>query len=346
MSKNSIGENSKLNNSRRDFMVSSGKVALATGMIGAAVGCDNAIQAEANKATPAIADSGSLKYSDNYWNRDTYAKLVGDLDFGKQRFGWFKGKAMGIRKNEKIQDLVGFEGFSFTRLQDLGNGVYQKLLREVGFYTDLKTGEVLENYVNPYTDEEVKVVHIANDPFNYKVGPFFPKPPAYGGLNPDDIPDIPFVLPWQEMPDGNVVLETGLHLFYKSALQPDKWPRESSGEFNQVSEMFRYVIRKEDLKNPNLTQIDYTGTWARITPWFPWLLMGQSEGHMTYMCTMGAYPTEAIDKVVSAPVLAYAKENYPKYFSAPEKYEEPSLSSLERYALEQKPAPKLKGGGA
>ena len=67
--------------------------------------------------------------------------------------------------------------------------------------------------------------------------------------------------------------------------------------------------------------------------------MGQSEGHMTYICTMGAYQEDTIEQVVSAPVLAYAKENYPKYFSAPEKFEEPSLSSLERYALEQKPAP-------
>ena len=249
--------------SRREFLLESGKTALAAGLVGASVGQAHAMGDTVGKiAMPKTAD---LRYFDNLWNRDTYAKLVGDLDFGQQRFGWFKGKAMGVRKGEKVRDLVGFEGFSFTRLQDLGNGVYQKLLREVGFYTDLKTGEVLESYTNPYTDEEVKVVHIANDPFNYKVGPFYPKPPAYGGLNPDDIPDIPFILPWQEFPDGNVVLETGLHLYYKSALQPDQWPRESSGEFNRVSEMFRYVIRKEDLQNPDLTQIDYTGTCLLYT---------------------------------------------------------------------------------
>ncbi len=329
----------KPDESRRDFLIESGKTALAAGLVGASVGQAHAMSSTVGKT--AMPETAELRYFDNLWNRDTYAKLVGDLDFGKQRFGWFKGKAMGVRQGEKVRDLVGFEGFSFARLVDLGNGVYQKLLREVGFYTDLKTGEVLETYTNPYTNEEVKVVHIANDPFNYKVGPFYPKPPAYGGLNPDDIPDIPFILPWQEFPNGNVVLETGLHLYYKSALQPDKWPRESSGEFNRVSEMFRYVIRKEDLENPDLTQIDYTGTWSRITPWFPWLLMGQAEGNMNYICTMGAYQEDTIEQVVSAPVLAYAKENYPKYFSAPDKFEEPSLSSLEHYALEQTPAPPL-----
>lgn len=330
----------KAKTSRRDFLVESGKTALAAGVIGASVGQAHAMSSTVG-TTGSAKESAALPYFDNFWNRDTYAKLVGGLDFGEQRFGWFKGKALGIRHGEKVKELVGFEGFSFARLLDMGDGTYQKLLKEVGLYTDLKTGEVLDTYVNPYTEEEVKVVHIANDPFNYRIGPFHAKPPSYGGLNQDDFPDIPFILPWQEMPDGNVVLETDIHLYYPSALQPDKWPRESSGAFNRVSEMFRYVIRRDDLANPDLTQIDYTGTWSRITPWFPWLLMGQAEGHMSYICSMGAYDEDKIEEVVSAPVLAYVKENYPNYFSAPEKFEEPSLSSLEHYALEQTPAPPL-----
>ncbi len=330
-----MSKQSKSSDSRREFMVNSGKMALATGMVGAAVGHSESVYAGSNAAKATKADSGNLKYTDNIWNRDTYAKLVGDLQFGEQRFGWFKGKAMGIREGEKVRDICGFEGFSFTRLVDMGNGVYQKLLREVGFYTDLETGEVLETMTNPYTGEEVKVVHIANDPFNYKISAFYPKPPTYGTLNKEKVPDVPFLLPWQETPDGNVVLETGIHLYYPSALQPDKWPRESPGKFTRVSEMFRYVIRKENLANPDLTKVDYTGTWSRITPWFPWLLMDQAEGHMSYICTMGAY--DSMD-VVSPQVLAYAKKHYPKYFNAPDKWEEPSLSSLERYALEQTPA--------
>ena len=75
-------------NGRRDFIVNSGKVGLATGMFGAAVGCANTIQESADSNAKALSpDTAELKYSDNYWNRDTYAKLVGDLDFGKQRFG-------------------------------------------------------------------------------------------------------------------------------------------------------------------------------------------------------------------------------------------------------------------
>jgi hypothetical protein len=38
-------------------------------------------------------------------------------------------------------------------------------------------------------------------------------------------------------------------------------------------------------------------------------------------------------------LIAYVERNYPKYLQAPEKWEEPSLSSLEWYARQQQPAP-------
>ena len=38
-------------------------------------------------------------------------------------------------------------------------------------------------------------------------------------------------------------------------------------------------------------------------------------------------------------VMDYIEKKYPLYLNAPDKWVEPSLSSIERYALEQKPAP-------
>lgn len=320
---------------RRDFLRGSAGALLAGGLVGAGIGQALAMSSDPEKASQ--TNASPLPLTDNLWNRDAYARLQGDLNFGQEKFGWYSGKVMGVRPGEKVRELFGFEGFSMTRLVDNGDGQYLKLLREVGFYTDLKTGEVMEEYANPYTGETVPVVHIANDPFNYKIGPYYPQPPSYGGLNKQTAPKIPFILPWLETPDGNMVLTTDIHLYYPSALQPDKWPRESSGQFNRVSEMFRFVIDKEKLADPAITSLSYTGTWSRITPWLPWMLMGQSEGHINYMCIMGAYDDMS---VLSPKVRAYAEANYPSYFSAPDKWEEPSLSSLERYAREQKPAPR------
>src|SRR5690606_41056483 len=43
--------------------------------------------------------------------------------------------------------------------------------------------------------------------------------------------------------------------------------------------LFRSV-NKEDLENPNVTVLPHVGSWQRITPWLPWMLMGnRSEEH-------------------------------------------------------------------
>ena len=346
MSKKYPENSNQIARSRRDFMHQAGKV-LGGGAVGLAAGQALALNEQSlvvpdhldSITAPAVgggAARDNLPYHDNVWNRDALARIMGDLEFGKQKFGWYRGVVKGIRAGEKVKDLVGFEGFSFTRLQDNGNGTYNKLLREVGFYTDLKTGEVLNEWHNPYTDETVPVVHIANDPFNFVISAFWPKPPSYGGLNTEKIPDIPMILDWTETPNGKVLLQNGIDLFYPSALQPDKWPRESSGKFSRVSEMFSYVFDRESLANPDHTGLEFSGSWHRVTPWLPWMLMGQSEGHVLYNCIQGCY--KDMD-MMSPKIRAYAEKHHAKFFEAPKKWEEPSWSSLEHYAVEQKPAP-------
>lgn len=276
------------------------------------------------------------RFLDRKWNRDAYARLLGHLEFGEQKHGWYEGVVHGVRANEPVRPLMRFEGYSAARLIDNGDGTYQKLLREVVFYKDLKTNEVIEEFTNPYTDETVKVVPVYNDPFNHMIKEYFPQPPSYGGLNKEKRPKIPLLLPWKITEENTVTLATDIHLFYPSALQPDKWPRESSGKMNRVSEMFRFVIRREDLEDDNVKSVNYSGSWSRITPWLPWMLMGQADGHIVYMGTMGGF--SSFD-MVSPQVMAYGEKHFPKFFEAPTEWVDPSLSSLENYARQQKPAP-------
>ena len=288
---------------------------------------------------PAFDPGLPEKFKDSIWNRDALARLQGDMDFGELKHGWYSGTVLGVRDNEPVRPLMGFEGFSAARLIDNGDGSYQKLLRELVFYKDLKTGEIMETYDNPYTGETVRVVPVANDPFNFLIEQYYPKGPSYGGLNKlEDKPRVPLRFPWIITREDTVVLSTDIHLFYPSALQPDKWPRESSGPMNRVSEMFRYVIRREELEDPDRTSVTYTGTWNRITPWLPWMLMGQAPGHICYVGAMGGFDDWSM---VSPQVIAYAEKHFPKYFDAPTEWVEPSLSSLENYARTEKPAPPL-----
>ena len=103
------------------------------------------------------------------FNRDTRARLNGDIQPGSEYIGWLKGTVQGVRPNEPVRDLFKFEGFSATRIYRRPDGSWRKLLRETVMYRDLETGEILKTWLNPYTNEEVKVVPIANDPYNQTI---------------------------------------------------------------------------------------------------------------------------------------------------------------------------------
>ncbi|TWB45862.1 DUF1838 family protein [Nitrospirillum pindoramense] len=290
-------------------------------------------------ASPARATAPAfltrVDFKDPKWNRDAYARLDMDLDPTKQKVGWFRGTVYGVRDNEAVRSLFQVDGFSVVRSQQLPDGSWRRMLREIGFYRDLQTGQLMDTWHNPYTNEDVRVVPIANDPFNFTISEFLPEPPSYGGLNKDKPPKRPFLMNWTDGPDGTVHLSTDIHLFYPSALQPDKWPRESSGAFNRVSEMFHYVVKRRDLEDPAMTHVPAVGSWSRITPWLPWMLMGQAAGCISYFCTFGTAPS--IDQL-PADVVAKARAMDAKWLSAPDSDYGPSLSSLENYAHQQTPA--------
>lgn len=288
-------------------------------------------------AAPKIDFVREIDFKNPKWNRDTLARLDGNVDPTKEKCGWLKGRAMGVRDNEKVRPLFDVEGFSFTRMLPLPDGSWRKLLREVVFYRDLETGKILETWRNPYTNEDVRVVPIANDPFNFTISEFAPAPPSYGGLNKEAPPRRPFLLDWQATPDGSVILNTRIDLFYPNALKPDKWVRESSGAMNRVSEYFTYYMKRADILDPRLTHIPHLGSWSRITPWLPWMLMGQAPGNINYVTSFGSFDRGEAD--LPADIVAAARAKSEKWLHAPTEDYGPSLSSLENYAREQKPAP-------
>jgi hypothetical protein len=294
-------------------------------------------------AGPALARGGKIDFvskvdfTNPLWNRDTYVRLDADLDPSKEKVGWVSGKAFGVRDNEKVRPLFKFDGFSVVRTQRLPDGSWRRLLREIVFYRDLQTNKILESWHNPYTDETVRVVPIANDPFNYTISEFEPEPPSFGGMNKDKAARRPLLLDWEDGPNGDIVLRAGIDLMYPNALQPDIWPRESSGVMNRVSEHFIYVCKRADVENPRLTHIPHHGSWARVTPWLPWMEMGQAPGHVNYFTNFATVP-EGIAGL-PADLVAAAREMDEKWLHAPTEDYGPSLSSLENYARQQKPAP-------
>jgi hypothetical protein len=318
---------------RRDFLSHSGQAALGAALL--AAGSTQSAAAAPLAGAPASLKGPYLDLTTPHGNMIAMARLQGNLDPKKTKYGWATGVLFGVTPGEKVRDLMGVEVFSSTRVVQQPDGSFQKLSREVVYYRDIKTGEFMDVFDNPYTKEQVKVVSIANDPFDQKIEEYFPAPPSYGGLNKDVPPRKPFILNWKTRGDELSYFRY-INLLYPSALQPDKWPRESPGKMSQVTETYLYLISLADMQNEKKTSVTYTGSWGRITPWLPWMLMGQTPGHCSYECQMGvADSLEDIDPKV----VEHVRKNNPSYLSAPDAWVEPSLSSLEHYALEQKPAP-------
>jgi len=303
------------------------RMAATAALAGTAAGCAS--------TSPTAPARRPLAFDDPIWNREVSARLEAFADPKKFVYGSVTGVVTGVRDGEKVRPLMRFEVFSTIRVVRQPDASYQRLCREVVFYRSLETGQLMDEWDNPYTGERVKVVDVANDPYNYVISDFYPQPPSYGGLNKETRPRRPYIRNWHMLDADTVGLESDIHLMYPSAMQPEKWPRESPGKMTRTSEMFRYSIRRADLENAELDNIPYQGVWNRITPWLPWMLMDQAPGHILYAGSMTArqnldfFPKDVLQRV---------RERHARYLVAPEKVEGPSLSSLERYALEQTPA--------
>jgi hypothetical protein len=278
-----------------------------------------------------------LQFDDPIWNREAAARLQADTT-GKQVFGHATGIVTGIRPGEAVRPLFGFEVFSTIRVLRQSDGNYQRMTKETIFYTDPKTGAILEEWDNPYTGERVKVVDVHNDPYNWIIASTV-QPPALPGriTTGQAVPGgKPYLLHWSMLEADTVLMTEDGHGYYPNRLSPEKWPRESSGPMIQASELFRYMIRRSDLEDPTKTFVPADGSWVRVQPWLPWMLMGPAPGHVMYD---GVFRSARTPDYIPAPVLDRIKTHYPDYMTAPTKWYGPNYSSLEHYALEQKPAP-------
>lgn len=320
---------------RRELLMLTGSLAVGLGA--------GAMPRAADAKVPAGFKGPYIDLTTGKGNMLAGVRIDANLDESKQKWASVSGTVCGVRDGEALRDLFGFEVVSVARAWKQPEGDYRVLHRESILYTDLKTGDILKEWHNPYIDEKVATFDVINDPWNHHFAETIKlRGPDYGGLNPQaDVPAVPFDMGWYDAGNGMVQNRTHINLYYKAALQPDKWPRESAGPMNRVSEFFTTVVKLEDLQNPKKTSVLNTGSWMRVTPWLPWMLMGQAPGHIVYHSTQQSFDT--LDGF-KPKVLAYMEKNHPHMLEAPPKeyWSKPNLSSLEVYARDAKPQPPQK----
>jgi hypothetical protein len=322
------------------MLISNRRTLLAGGAAGLALGTAAVARAATAASTTTPDLSGPfVDLATPAGNVSAWARINGSTDPAVTSYSWYSGRVIGMRPGEAARDLMGIIGMGAVRLLPLpeGNG-YQMLRKELGFFLDLASGEVLDTWANPYTGEQVEVVHLANPAINARIEPYPLKQGLYEAVADADA-RAPFILPWTRIGD-RAVTEQHAHLWAKNPLDPAVWIRESSGRNIAISDSNSYNVSLADVQNPRLLKIPSFGTWVHNRPWQPWMLMGQTPGAIQYICNTAS--SARLDDL-PARIVALASARYPDFLEAPLTVTR-AESSLARYMRTRQPAPPLAPG--
>jgi len=249
-------------------------------------------------------------------NMLAFVKVRGSLNPEEEVIFYANGAIYGFVQGERDKPLMGYEMYNIARSVKKGENSYELLTNEVLLYTDLKTGEVLEQFENPYTGETVDVTHVWNSPVNQKqelegkYGPWGVNHNKYG--------------------DDMICMNADIFLAYPSPLTIAEYPDNSQSDLYEASELFQFFFSEKEVNNPDVTSVDCTISWTRLGPWLPWMEMGQREGLLVY--NGAGYKLLEKDYDSMPKVLTkYVMDHHPEYRHAPKEFSSPNETSWTYY---------------
>ncbi len=275
------------------------------------------------------AGGSSIDFADSAQNLRSFVRMSGDINPENDTFGWFAGTIFGVEKDKALYPLVDVEGFGVMRVVPQDNGNYRMFNRELAFYKDPKTKQFIDQWTNPVTGEVCDVSAIHNAVVNAEVAPLMKQ--DFDGT----IVEIPFLPPWDVLED-KVMNTFEIHTAFPNPMKPSVWKKESAGPITRISEIFQRSVDLKQLEDQDRTSVDYVGTWTRVGPWLPWMLMGQRDGHILYRTfTKKVKSYESF----SPELLKLTEERYPEYLQSPgdETWGQPNDSSFTTYMNERQP---------
>jgi len=286
--------------------------------------------------TPSRLPEGfPINLNDPATNLKHFTRLMGSSNPEKESIGYFGGHMFASLDNRKMIPLMGVEGIGVTRMETQPNGDVRTFHREIGWYSDLRTGKYIDSWKNPFTDETVEILHFKNNHVNANMAP----------INQMDIDgtmiEVPFPSKWDFM-GATGVNNFELVIEIPSVFQPkSKFPKEYPGPSTKISEMFLRQFDTADLLNEKLDSIPNMGSWMRVSTWFPWMFMGELPGEVVFR-THSVKLRNGIDDIPKQLRDKIEKEA-PEYFKAPpaDTWGKPNWSTFFNYMRDRKPSSQL-----
>jgi hypothetical protein len=257
-------------------------------------------------ASVALGSAASARILDPTVSADAFeiSKRVqcGEAD-GKPALYHFSGRIYSRVEGEPDRLLFLAEGMNVRQcvaVEDPKRGKgYRLVSREVLFYLDPKTGQVLRQWANPWSGETVEVMHIHNDPVNQR--PTFPigadgKPASFTGRREGKWLFMPFEAP----------------LFYENPLA-GPYQDYVGGKYHAM-EIFDFVADADDILNTKNATAYPSVSWVRISDWMPWMKQRGRQGLMIFNAV--GSKVKSFDELPAVMRDEIAK-NYPIYTAPP-----------------------------
>jgi hypothetical protein len=246
------------------------------------------------------AASLALDLNDPQDRLTALAKLRGSID-GTPVMWWMKGVRFGVVDNV-VEPLFGMLIGSFQTVQPVDEGYLLNML-ELSYFTDLKTGAVLDTFVNPYNGKTLTVPEQRLGPYPVLLkttGVVLPDDPAFG--------------------DIELTTRVGPAIVHGD----DVWIRDDStvkvdsdhpmmGK-HTYNELVTYRGKLSDINNPDLPSAPAEIMFQSVTSWREWFQSDDVDGNTTARATgtkifsLDEFPPE---------YLAAARERHPEIIKDP-----------------------------
>jgi len=318
------------------------------GMGAAALGAGLGLNSNAAEAA-AAAQSRNLKPLDlDDAKENVYAFTKLWFGLGEPVFGAYHGVQYALIGKNRLKAVFGYAGGGHMQRKILDNGHARIRGKEVGVFTDLATGEVLDEWKNPWTGEVIKPFNFFNPNVRGEIGTDMPK--FQFGTDEDeatvmneadtlnaDSGEIPFILPWQRFGDQYTLAWDYAHE-YTNPVTADKWPKASTGPRINPSEHFVFYTPQNIMDDRDAPSAPFQSGFFRQGPWWPWMLMGGSGVEGTLIGRMHSYKITGTIADYPRKILDYVEKHYPEYFTPADDWNDGfPMGTWEAYARDVPP---------
>jgi len=284
------------------------------------------------------AQRRDVAWDDPVENLRILSRMWGSIEPGVEAMLYVFGPAFGMTDVATFMPLFRLESLAFVRTYPQDGGAYRYLACQFILFTDWRTGDVLDVFINPLTGERNEVFHYRDGPLDYVLDPL-KLAERYAMEAKDDELKRKLVLDWYfrgDMAFGDAIVRTRL----KNKLDPKEWPRESVGDWWETFEDYRWQGRIDEIADRSLPTVpSFTGDFQTFKPFEPWMLMGQRPGKIFSQRT--TYKPTNLD-VVPRKVLAYAEKHLPAFMAAPTAFDKSYKLNDAHFKEQRKPMPGAK----